>query len=131
MPLVQVDPLYGGALGLLLTENATPAVFVGGQQGAGFAKLHSRSGGGAGNGETSMCEVKSGDKLLYHCREVTLLQHGDEYLVHSGDSGKAISFTNPLEAWSCFIVTLDCHVRRRIGDMLEHEGKNRYTGEEK
>lgn len=36
---------------------------------------------------------------------------------------------NPLEAWVRFIDRLDCRVRRRIGDKLERDGRNRYTGE--
>lgn len=36
---------------------------------------------------------------------------------------------NPLEAWTRFIDLLDARVRRRIGDELERDGKNRYTGE--
>lgn len=36
---------------------------------------------------------------------------------------------NPLESWSVFICRLDAKVRRKIGDKLEREGKNRYTGE--
>lgn len=36
---------------------------------------------------------------------------------------------NPLESWSIFICRLDAKVRRRIGDELERQGKNRYTGQ--
>ena len=42
------------------------------------------------------------------------------------DAGR--TFENPLEAWTLFIDLLDSRVRRRIGDMLEKQGKNRYTG---
>ena len=35
---------------------------------------------------------------------------------------------NLLEAWTLFIQNLDCLMRRRIGDRLEQQGKNRYTG---
>ena len=36
---------------------------------------------------------------------------------------------NPLEAWTKFVERLDMRVRRRIGDELERDGKNRYTGQ--
>lgn len=36
---------------------------------------------------------------------------------------------NPLAAWSLFISALDYAGRRVIGDQLEEQGKNRYTGE--
>lgn len=36
---------------------------------------------------------------------------------------------NPLEAWSRFMDRLDVCVRRRIGENLERNGRNRYTGE--
>jgi hypothetical protein len=35
---------------------------------------------------------------------------------------------NPLEAWADFINILDCRVRKQIGDDLEANGRNRYTG---
>lgn len=36
---------------------------------------------------------------------------------------------NPLGAWRRFIDRLDAAGRRRIGDVLERQGRNRYTGE--
>lgn len=36
---------------------------------------------------------------------------------------------NPLEAWTRFVDRLDAKGRRRIGDVLERQGRNRYTGE--
>lgn len=36
---------------------------------------------------------------------------------------------NPLEAWSRFMDRFDACVRRRIGENLERNGRNRYTGE--
>lgn len=36
---------------------------------------------------------------------------------------------NPLESWSVFLCRLDAKARRRIGDELERQGKNRYTGQ--
>jgi hypothetical protein len=35
---------------------------------------------------------------------------------------------NPLIAWSIFMDKLDSKVRRIIGNSLESQGKNRYTG---
>lgn len=43
----------------------------------------------------------------------------------SSDSG------NPLEAWTRFIDRLDAKGRASIGDELERQGKNRYTGKER
>lgn len=40
------------------------------------------------------------------------------------------SYDNPLEAWNVYVTLLDTAVRRSIGDMLEHSGRNRYTGGE-
>lgn|GEM_PF-1231856 len=38
-------------------------------------------------------------------------------------------YENPIEAWSNYIMTVDALLRRRLGDKLEAEGKNRYTGQ--
>lgn len=38
---------------------------------------------------------------------------------------------NPLIAWSMFIDHLDMAGRRKIGDDLEAQGRNRFTGEVK
>lgn len=77
-----------------------------------------------------MLSMQNGDTVLYKCREVMLIQRGGGYYVYAGDSEDAhASFANPLTAWACFIDVLDGRVRRRIGDMLEKDGKNRYTGE--
>lgn len=77
-----------------------------------------------------MLYISAGEKVLYKCRDVMLIQDsGGVYRVCTGGAGDTPrGFENPLEAWSCFIDTLDGRVRRRIGDMLENEGKNRYTG---
>ena len=56
-------------------------------------------------------------------------REGGEYFVTIEGEGARARFTNPVLAWSCFVDVLDGRVRRRIGDMLEKEGKNRYTGE--
>nr|DAQ35621.1 MAG TPA: hypothetical protein [Caudoviricetes sp.] len=39
-----------------------------------------------------------------------------------------LEFDNPLEAWSIYIMRADALLRRRLGDKLAAEGKNRYTG---
>lgn len=44
---------------------------------------------------------------------------------------KACDEDNPIAAWSLFISVLDYTGRRIIGDRLEEQGKNRYTGEPK
>ncbi len=44
---------------------------------------------------------------------------------------KACDEDNPIVAWSLFISALDYAGRRIIGDRLEGQGKNRYTGEPK
>lgn len=68
------------------------------------------------------------EKVLYQCREVQLLQSGRAYVVEIAGEGPRGEFANPLEAWSCFIDILDGRVRRRIGDMLERQGLDRFTG---
>lgn len=44
---------------------------------------------------------------------------------------KACDEDNPIAAWSLFISALDYAGRKIIGDRLEEQGKNRYTGEPK
>lgn len=39
-----------------------------------------------------------------------------------------IEYDNPIEAWTSYVSLFDIAVRKRIGDMLEKQGKNRYTG---
>ncbi len=36
---------------------------------------------------------------------------------------------NPLESWTHFIDQTDAEGRRHIGDALERNGRNRYTGQ--
>lgn len=69
-------------------------------------------------------------KVLYRIREISLSFDGDFYTVEVEDLPELLrDFKNPLEAWTYFIDTVDGRVRRRIGDMLERQGRNRYTGE--
>lgn len=67
--------------------------------------------------------------MVYKLGEVNLTQRGGRYVVSiDGEPDTGGSYENPLEAWTQFIDTVDCRVRRRIGDLLETQGKNRYTG---
>lgn len=67
--------------------------------------------------------------MIYKLGEVSLKQSGGRYVVSiDGEPDAGGSYVNPLEAWTRFIDTVDCRVRRRIGDLLETQGKNRYTG---
>lgn len=70
-------------------------------------------------------------KILYKCREVELAAVGKKFIVNIASEGERGKFSNPISAWNCFIDVLDGRVRRRIGDMLEQDGRNRYTGEKK
>lgn len=67
--------------------------------------------------------------LLYELREVHLRQVEGKYFVTiDGAPDDGGEFNNPLEAWTRFIDLIDMRVRRRIGDLLEKQGFNRYTG---
>ena len=68
-------------------------------------------------------------QTMYTCRGVTLATDGDAYIVTFPHEREAEAFANPIKAWATYWDAVDCAVRRRIGDMLEAEGKNRYTGE--
>lgn len=69
------------------------------------------------------------NRVLYELREIKLQQRGGRYVVIiDGEPEPRGDFENPLEAWDCFMNIVDTRVRRRIGDMLEKQGKNRYTG---
>lgn len=51
----------------------------------------------------------------------------DTYIVKR-PGGKTVKYQNPIEAWTYYVTIFDVAVRNRIGDMLEKQGKNRYTG---
>lgn len=72
--------------------------------------------------------VMSGKRLLFKLREFSLSFDGEMYVVRIDGEPEERFFFNLLEAWRAFWETLDCRVRRRIGDMLEKQGRNRYTG---
>ena len=60
--------------------------------------------------------------------EYKLARDGKEWLVLR--SGREIMRTdNALEAYTAYADGRDAEMRRAIGDMLEKEGRNRYTGE--
>lgn len=59
------------------------------------------------------------------CKEVHKIV--DEAL---GRTKRRTAYANPLEAWSMFTDEVDRIGRRMIGDKLESEGKNRYTGKD-
>lgn len=46
------------------------------------------------------------------------------------DSLAGCNSENPLEAWSRFMDRLEVRGRASIGDDLERQGRNRYTGKE-
>lgn len=70
-----------------------------------------------------------GAVVLYELREVHLRQIGGRYAVTvDGEPDAGGEYENPLEAWTHFVDLIDGRVRRRIGDLLERQGKNRYTG---
>ena len=53
-----------------------------------------------------------------------------EYIISAADECLAdCDSGNPLKSWTRFIDRLDVTVRRHIGDELERQGRNRYTGE--
>lgn len=56
----------------------------------------------------------------------------EEYSVSSEDGEVELEQPgNPLYAWAVWIGLLDGRMRRKIGDALEAQGKNRWTGEPK
>lgn len=66
----------------------------------------------------------------YKLAEVALARRNGRYVISVGGEPLAgESYENPLEAWVRFLDIADCRVRRRIGDLLESQGRNRYTGE--
>ena len=68
-------------------------------------------------------------KEMFSIRGITLEYDAstEGYIVKKNGVRSYIS-KNPIEAWSVYIDTVDTTVRKQIGDMLEKQGKNRYTG---
>lgn len=54
-------------------------------------------------------------------------QDSNKYIVTVKSTSK--EYDNPLEAWSTYLTLIDIAGRRYIGNMLDKQGKNRYTGE--
>ena len=54
-------------------------------------------------------------------------QDSNKYIVTVKSTNK--EYDNPLEAWSTYLTLIDIAGRRYIGNMLDKQGKNRYTGE--
>ncbi len=66
---------------------------------------------------------------VYRLGSVRLAQQNGQYVVSIDGEPEAESiYENPIEAWSRFIDSADSRVRHRIGDLLEMQGRNRYTG---
>ncbi len=66
---------------------------------------------------------------VYKLGPVRLTQRGGQYVVNiDGEPEAEGIYENPIEAWTRFIDSADSRVRRRIGDLLEKQGRNRYTG---
>ena len=68
------------------------------------------------------------DKTMYQTHDIALLydKDRDRYTVKSPGGKK--TFSNPLEAWDGYWNKVDMLMRKRIGDMLEKQGKNRFSG---
>lgn len=60
--------------------------------------------------------------VIYHCREVSLSQVAQGYIVAIAGECERF-FMDALEAWTNFIETLDTRSRRRIKEYLKKEGK--------
>ena len=58
---------------------------------------------------------------------VTFDNYKNQGNIHSGT--ELLYTINPILAWDKYHTLVDKHMRKRIGDMLELQGKNRYTGE--
>ncbi|NBK18584.1 hypothetical protein D7Y41_26685 [Anaerotruncus sp. 1XD22-93] len=75
--------------------------------------------------------IKEGYETMavYKLGPVRLTQRGGQYVVCiDGEPEAGGTYENPIEAWTRFIDSADSRVRRRIGDLLEKQGRNRYTG---
>lgn len=75
--------------------------------------------------------IKEGYETMavYKLGPVRLTQRGGQYVVNiDGEPEAEGIYENPIEAWTRFIDSADSRVRRRIGDLLEKQGRNRYTG---
>ena len=77
-------------------------------------------------------------KVIYNCRDIVLMSAEGGFTVCSAfggaDEDGAIlgrdkrQFRNPLEAFDYWLLLVDAAGRRSIGEYLEREGRNPYTG---
>jgi len=74
--------------------------------------------------------MDAGKKLMYECAGVKLIYEKtmNRYTVSS--AGTTYNTSNPLEAWCTYWNRVDSVMRRKIGNLLEKQGLNRYSGEE-
>lgn len=69
-------------------------------------------------------------KIMFNCRGAMLIYDTalEKYEIRREGSAKK-EFSNPLIAWRSYWETVDGIMMRRIGDTLEKQRKNRFTGE--
>lgn len=68
-------------------------------------------------------------KVMFNNRGLLLFydEDADRYIVRSQAEQRI--YDNPLLAWSDYITALDITVRKQIGNLMEKQHRNRYTGE--
>lgn len=69
-------------------------------------------------------EMYNNDGYIFGYQKVT-----DLYVVCTPD-GSSEWYKNPLEAWCAYENLFTSAIRRRIGDMLDRNHRDRYTGKE-
>ncbi len=74
-------------------------------------------------------EPPADGETLYEWQGIRMVKSGAEYIV-TGPENTVKASKNPLVAWTSFADLLDSRVRRKIGDKLLLQKRNRYTGEE-
>lgn len=68
-------------------------------------------------------------KTLFRSLGVSMTAQGGRYIVAVNGEGQPRLVTdNLMEAWTRYMDTLDVVARRRIGNMLEKQGRDRFTG---
>lgn len=67
-------------------------------------------------------------QIMYQCAGVAYIYADGSYCIHKDGRPVRKNIDNPIAAWSIFFDLVDQSVRRRIGNMLEKDGRNRYTG---
>ncbi len=68
-------------------------------------------------------------KVMFNNRGVLLLydENTNTYIVQAKAEQRI--YDNPLIAWNDYITVLDSAVRKQIGNLMESQHRNRYTGE--